>query len=968
MIKSTSVLIRDYNKHVLLLRRSQASKRFSGYWEFPGGKLDGEESAATAIIREAQEEAGLTIPSMEGQAGTTMTVPDGSVEYTFFVWECGERPCITLSSEHDACKWASPSEIRKLDNVMYPHSEFHERYWHREQLEVYKNLYPAYVLYAQTLEKVLAKLKERWSPLAIVQSRPKSLSSFGEKCFRKADKYDDPVHQLTDLCGGRIVCTTTDEAETICRQLRSLFDPVDEDDNTATRHKTDAFGYLSVHFIVHFCEGMKEVLGVQIPAEIIGLKAEVQVRTLLQHAHSEVTHDRLYKGGFHPPIHCAREAARIAAMLETTDAQFAEFVHSLDVYMAHYEASMPEKKRLREVADLNRIRDNEPCAEKKPGISLRIACLCRAGWDWQGVINNLDSDSAESASDWIRVELGNALCQLHCDKPESPLYKRGIKLLDSVAQMKHDLPLFLEADEKNLRATALGWLASAFARQVGRRMEARQAMTKAVELLPDNPYHFTAYVEQDVLSTSSCEHIALLAPALKQAAGRCRNHIEAGIEVTRAWMTLCKIRLLLDDQAGAVEALCLASQSTEHVQPLEELSQTLDAWTDAVSTCRPLAPVLAEVARLIAITKANKKTTPKYCDIATLLDVKKRHYQPGRRIIVLAGSTDTKDQKLINHFEPILLNAFRNYSGCLVTGGTAAGVCGLAARISAAINKSGAERITLVGYLPSRAEEGRGFEDSVRTQGKDFSLLEPIQMWKDMLASGVEPKAVLVLCIGGGEISRQEAAFAWALGAKVAMMEVDAYATTHFAQVLDDAGAYAGHGMMVPSDLETINALLSLDPSVDSAQWNTYGRVIHENYVRDQQKRTTQPNLLPWELLKDDLKYSNIHQAAASVDILKQCGFELGAVSNGADKEALIILTPDEIEQLAEKEHGRWNMERLSNGWRWAERKDENLKRSPYIVSWEKLADSIKQYDREAVIRWPEILSKAGWHVWRRSS
>src|SRR5439155_6019360 len=103
--------------------------------------------------------------------------------------------------------------------------------------------------YADTLGKILNQLKSRWSPLAIVQSREKSLSSFAGKCLRKADKYDDPADQLTDLCGARIIVPTRDDDDVLVRQISDLFTIVELDD-TARRHEISAFGYLSVHFLV----------------------------------------------------------------------------------------------------------------------------------------------------------------------------------------------------------------------------------------------------------------------------------------------------------------------------------------------------------------------------------------------------------------------------------------------------------------------------------------------------------------------------------------------------------------------------------------------------------------------------------------------------------------------------------------------------------------------------------------------
>ncbi|HNX33260.1 MAG TPA: NUDIX domain-containing protein [Kiritimatiellia bacterium] len=960
MKKSTSLLIQDEDGQYLLIRRCKTCNNFKEWWEFPGGKLDGDESPADAIIREVREETGIIAPRPDPATGVLIGVANGSVQYTFFAWKCGPRPKITLSDEHEDFKWVSFTEARKIDKLMCPHREFLERRWHRQQIRAYESLQARYETFANTLRTVLERLKDRWTPLSIVQARAKTLSSFAEKCLRKADKYNDPANQLTDLCGGRIVCPTTDDADTVCRQIRSLFAPVDEDDNTATRHKTDSFGYLSVHFIVHFPEGMNDMLGVPIPPEIVGLKGEIQVRTLLQHAHSEVTHDRLYKSGFKAPEHCRREAARVAAMLESGDEQFARFVHQLDAYVGHYAAHMSPVQRRREIADLLLVLSHEPKDAKKPPLALRIARLCRAGWDWQGVAAALEPFASATglSSQWISVELGNALCRLHCDTPQGAEFRRGLRLLEAVAKPAEGTSAFLEAAEKDLRATALAWLGSALSKQTGHRAEARTCLSKAVELAPEDPYHLTAFVELDVIATGTCGHIDLLAPALKQASGRCAEHIRAGIEVTRAWLTICKIRLLLGDETGTLEALCLAARLTESPHPLADFHHSLDVLKDAISGCRPFISLLYQATLLLAAEKTllREDAEPEKPNFT---------FQSEAPVLILAGSTDAQSEALLAAYEAPLQDALATFSGTLVTGGTGAGICGLAARCSAHANASGTAHSELVGYLPARAEASSGFSNIVRTGGANFSLLEPLQMWSDLLASGIKPASVTLLCLGGGEISAQELALAWALGARVAALAGDSVAPKRFSALLASAGTDAGRGMILPDDPATLRAFIPFDKPIDAARWEIPGQIIHDNYVSAQHKKVCQPNLLPWTLLRDDLKHSNRHQAACSVAMLQQCGFGVREADRSRIDPSKIVFAPEEVEHLSELEHGRWNVERLNNGWRRADKKNEALKLSPYLVAWRELPDDIKAYDRDAIRNWPATLAQAGLEVYR---
>lgn len=61
-IQVAVAVITDENQRVLVTRRSLNNTQ-GGLWEFPGGKLEPEETAEHALIREIKEELGLEILS-----------------------------------------------------------------------------------------------------------------------------------------------------------------------------------------------------------------------------------------------------------------------------------------------------------------------------------------------------------------------------------------------------------------------------------------------------------------------------------------------------------------------------------------------------------------------------------------------------------------------------------------------------------------------------------------------------------------------------------------------------------------------------------------------------------------------------------------------------------------------------------------------------------------------------------------
>ena len=116
--------------------------------------------------------------------------------------------------------------------------------WAQVQVAEYARRRPDYGLLADTLQQVLGHAAREYAPLAIVQVRPKGIPSFAEKCLRKCHKYRQPVDQLTDLCGGRIIVHTEEQVERISRFLEEHFE-IDwaNSENIGKRLKTSEFGY-----------------------------------------------------------------------------------------------------------------------------------------------------------------------------------------------------------------------------------------------------------------------------------------------------------------------------------------------------------------------------------------------------------------------------------------------------------------------------------------------------------------------------------------------------------------------------------------------------------------------------------------------------------------------------------------------------------------------------------------------------
>jgi 8-oxo-dGTP diphosphatase len=84
---AVGILIRP-DGHFLLTTRP-AGKAYAGYWEFPGGKLEANETVVEALRRELIEEVGVTIQDVQIWRSSVVDYPHALVRLTFckvFAW------------------------------------------------------------------------------------------------------------------------------------------------------------------------------------------------------------------------------------------------------------------------------------------------------------------------------------------------------------------------------------------------------------------------------------------------------------------------------------------------------------------------------------------------------------------------------------------------------------------------------------------------------------------------------------------------------------------------------------------------------------------------------------------------------------------------------------------------------------------------------------------------------------------
>lgn len=151
--------------------------------------------------------------------------------------------------------------------------------------------------YTDVLEPLVKPLEEyikQWfskeSRIDRIVVRAKNIDRFLEKAENIEEdgnkKYNDPLNQIQDQLGARIVTFYTDDVSCIAQKVPKYFRHIEAQE--IVPDSENEFGYFGQHFIL------------LIPSDIKNISAmpkffELQIKTLYQHAWAEANHDLYYK-------------------------------------------------------------------------------------------------------------------------------------------------------------------------------------------------------------------------------------------------------------------------------------------------------------------------------------------------------------------------------------------------------------------------------------------------------------------------------------------------------------------------------------------------------------------------------------------------------------------------------------------------------------------------------------------------
>ena len=188
--------------------------------------------------------------------------------------------------------------------------------------EQFRDLTPLLEDWGQTVDTVLIDYLDSLSlSIERVQKKPehrvkKEDSYVSKVLYRK--HYSNPIKDATDKVGTRIVLLNLDDVYKVSEFIEKecvVWECIEksQDIEEIREHNPLEFSYQSNHFIV------KPKPDKYTAEQCDLLTCEIQVRTLLQHAYAETSHDTVYKKGHNGSPIVLRSLAVTMAFLETAD-------------------------------------------------------------------------------------------------------------------------------------------------------------------------------------------------------------------------------------------------------------------------------------------------------------------------------------------------------------------------------------------------------------------------------------------------------------------------------------------------------------------------------------------------------------------------------------------------------------------------------------------------------------------------
>lgn len=194
-----------------------------------------------------------------------------------------------------------------------------------QSVKQYEELIPMYYSYSETIRNILNSSLPKELGIQTVQYRAKTKESFKKKASKLDEndetklRYPNPLIEITDLAGIRVITFFPKSIERICDIISREFELLEKKDIGEERFNQGRFGYQSIHHLVKMHPQRNELTEYK---KFNGMIAEIQVRTILQHAWAEMEHDIQYKSLEQIPKTIKKRFISLAGLIEIADREF----------------------------------------------------------------------------------------------------------------------------------------------------------------------------------------------------------------------------------------------------------------------------------------------------------------------------------------------------------------------------------------------------------------------------------------------------------------------------------------------------------------------------------------------------------------------------------------------------------------------------------------------------------------------
>lgn len=248
---------------------------------------------------------------------------------------------------------------------------------------------PVYRALARKIRASLAAIcKKEKIHIHAIDCRVKDRDSLSLK-LNRPDSFYGTLEEVTDIAGVRVITYYASDVDRVANIIQREYSIDTENSiDKGALLDPDRFGYLSLHYVVRLSERKSRSSSKQ---RFSGLRAEIQIRSILQHAWAEIEHDLGYKSRHAVPRKARRTFSRLSGLLELADQEFDDLLQSLQAYAREIAAARDAAIAIDRISLAHFIRSSGLVGQLDERIRSRVDLeLVFEEWFVESLVDKLD--------------------------------------------------------------------------------------------------------------------------------------------------------------------------------------------------------------------------------------------------------------------------------------------------------------------------------------------------------------------------------------------------------------------------------------------------------------------------------------------------------------------------------------------------------------------------------------------------